>query len=131
MNRPGHDNTRFFLGTEVEHTPALGMKTLFVIGVQPVQDIDAMLNDAWRGTSQGSTAPGDCGTGQCHMSDVASCTSWSPSDGHNHAYQATGVGGDRWYRFNGASGDALPLSMEGRNHCGTIWPGWLTGWSDV
>jgi hypothetical protein len=52
MNRPGHDNTRFFLGTEVEHTPALGMKTLFVIGVQPVQDIDAMLNDAWRRNCQ-------------------------------------------------------------------------------
>lgn len=49
MNRPGHDNTRFFLGTEVEHTPALGMKTLFVIGVQPVTDIDAMLDDAYLG----------------------------------------------------------------------------------
>lgn len=49
MIRPGHDNTRFFLGTEIEHTPAMGMKTLFVIGVQPVQDIDAMLDDAYLG----------------------------------------------------------------------------------
>ena len=30
----------FFTGTEIEHTPAYGMKTLFVVGVQPVSDID-------------------------------------------------------------------------------------------
>jgi hypothetical protein len=29
----------FFIGTEVEHTPAYGKKTLFVTGVQPVDDI--------------------------------------------------------------------------------------------
>jgi hypothetical protein len=29
----------FFTGTEVEHTPAFGMKTLFVTGVQPVEHI--------------------------------------------------------------------------------------------
>lgn len=39
MDRPGHENTRFFVGTEVEHTPAFGMKTLFVVGIQPVADI--------------------------------------------------------------------------------------------
>ena len=34
-NRDGHtDDTRYFIGTEVEHTPAYGQKTLFVIGVQ-------------------------------------------------------------------------------------------------
>lgn len=40
MNRAGHDNARFFFGTEVEHTPAYGMNTLFVIGVQPGDDIE-------------------------------------------------------------------------------------------
>ena len=30
------DNILFFVGNEVEHTPAYGMKTLFVTGVQPV-----------------------------------------------------------------------------------------------
>ena len=41
MNRQGHENARFFYGTEVEHTPALGKKTLFVVGVQSVDDIAA------------------------------------------------------------------------------------------
>jgi hypothetical protein len=39
MNRPGHENASFFFGTEVEHTPAHGRNTLFVIGVQSVTDI--------------------------------------------------------------------------------------------
>ena len=42
-NRPEHDNTNFFTGTEVEHTPALGKKTLFVVGVQTEDDIVAHL----------------------------------------------------------------------------------------
>ena len=41
MNREGHENAAFFYGTEVEHTPALGKKTLFVVGVQSVDDIAA------------------------------------------------------------------------------------------
>ena len=37
MIRPDHDESiKFFTGTEVEHTPAYGKKTLFVIGVQDV-----------------------------------------------------------------------------------------------
>jgi len=44
MNRPDHDESvKFFTGTEVEHTPALGKKTLFVVGVQSVDDIAAHL----------------------------------------------------------------------------------------
>ena len=34
------DNVLFFVGTEVEHTPAYGMKTLFVTGVQSQEDIE-------------------------------------------------------------------------------------------
>jgi hypothetical protein len=30
------DDIMFFVGNEVEHTPAYGMKTLFVVGVQPI-----------------------------------------------------------------------------------------------
>ena len=41
MNREGHENTAFFTGTEVEHTPAFGKKTLFVVGVQTTDDIAA------------------------------------------------------------------------------------------
>jgi hypothetical protein len=33
------DNVVFFIGNEVEHTPAYGMRTLFVTGVQPVEVI--------------------------------------------------------------------------------------------
>ena len=44
MNRPEHDNTKFFVGTEVEHTPAYGKKTLFVIGVQDYHQILEIVN---------------------------------------------------------------------------------------
>jgi hypothetical protein len=33
MNRQGHEGVDFFVGTEVEHSPAFGMRTLFVVGV--------------------------------------------------------------------------------------------------
>lgn len=45
MNREGHENNDFFVGYEVERTPAYGMKTLFVIGTHPVDYIEAGLND--------------------------------------------------------------------------------------
>jgi len=33
------DNINFFVGNEIEHTPAYGMKTLFVVGVQDISII--------------------------------------------------------------------------------------------
>jgi hypothetical protein len=33
------EDVNFFTGTEVEHTPAFGMKTLFVVGIQPIDSI--------------------------------------------------------------------------------------------
>jgi hypothetical protein len=41
MNRDGHDSVKFFVGTEVEHSPAYGMRTLFVVGVQDSTEIVA------------------------------------------------------------------------------------------
>ena len=41
MDRPGHENIKFFTGTEVEHSPALGHRTLFVVGIQ---DASVILN---------------------------------------------------------------------------------------
>lgn len=38
-----NDNVVFFIGNEVEHTPAFGMKTLFVTGIQPVEAIEGVL----------------------------------------------------------------------------------------
>ena len=47
MNRNYKDGTAkdviFFIGNEVEHTPAYGKKTLFVTGVQPVEHIELNL----------------------------------------------------------------------------------------
>lgn len=45
MIRPDHDESvKFFTGTEVEHTPALGKKTLFVVGVQTEEHIASNIN---------------------------------------------------------------------------------------
>lgn len=41
MNRAGHNHASIFIGTEVEHTPAYGQKTLFVVGVQDIELINA------------------------------------------------------------------------------------------
>jgi hypothetical protein len=40
------DNVQFFIGTEIEHTPAFGLKTLFVTGIHPVDEIALNLNGA-------------------------------------------------------------------------------------
>eukprot|EP01048_Picozoa_sp_COSAG05_P023862 COSAG05_NODE_5350_length_1199_cov_9.807273_1_plen_244_part_00 len=50
-------------------------------------------------------------------------------DKHGDCSSGTGVGGGRWYRFAGAGGDALPLTPPGYRHCGTGFPGWLSGWA--
>lgn len=42
------DNVTFFVGSEVEHTPAYGMKTLFVTGLQPVEIIEDHLSKVTR-----------------------------------------------------------------------------------
>ena len=46
MIREGHEEVRFFQGKEVEHTPAYGKQTLFVVGVQPLADIALNLHGA-------------------------------------------------------------------------------------
>ena len=44
MIREGHKDTKFFYGTEAEHTPAFGMPTLFVVGIQEEEWIGYHLN---------------------------------------------------------------------------------------
>jgi len=39
MDRDPINGEKFFTGIEVEHTPAYGKQTLFVVGVQPVEQI--------------------------------------------------------------------------------------------
>ena len=43
MKRDGHNNVAFFIGPEVEHTPAYSKKTLFVVGKQ---DLDTIVKHA-------------------------------------------------------------------------------------
>lgn len=43
MNRSGHETAKFFYGREVEHTPALNMKTMFVIGYHTQEEIEQRL----------------------------------------------------------------------------------------
>jgi hypothetical protein len=84
------------------------------------------VSDVWRGTS----APAEHiphGAGATHTGDITAvdcgCCGQDSS-----ACQATGVGNGDWYRFVGAGGDALPLSPPGKEHCGTHFSGWLSGW---
>ena len=39
------DNITFFTGVEIEKTPALGMKTLFVVGVQDPYSVMEMAGE--------------------------------------------------------------------------------------
>jgi hypothetical protein len=39
MERLGHEDVKWFIGTEVEHTPAFGKKTLFIVGIQDIVGI--------------------------------------------------------------------------------------------
>jgi hypothetical protein len=46
VNRQGHKDTKFFVGEEIEHTPAHGLRTLFVVGLQNYSDIVKAIDDA-------------------------------------------------------------------------------------
>lgn len=46
MNRDPETGVQFFTGTEVEHTPAFGKRTLFVVGIPDVDEIEAVLADS-------------------------------------------------------------------------------------
>jgi hypothetical protein len=43
MNREGHEQVDFFVGREVEHSPAFGHRTLFVVGIQDASVIMNMV----------------------------------------------------------------------------------------
>lgn len=45
LNRNPDSGPSFFVADEVEHTPACGMKTLFVVGYHTPEDIDKVLYD--------------------------------------------------------------------------------------
>ena len=41
------NDVQFFIGQEVEHTPAYGMKTLFVVGLHTTNEIEKLLEDSF------------------------------------------------------------------------------------
>jgi hypothetical protein len=45
MNRAGHEQVDFFVGREVEHSPAFGHLTLFVVGIQDASVIINMVKN--------------------------------------------------------------------------------------
>lgn len=45
MNRDGHNDVAYFIGPEVEHTPAYSKRTLFVVGKQDVAQIERMARE--------------------------------------------------------------------------------------
>lgn len=45
MKREGHNSVKFFVGNEIEHTPAHGMRTLFVVGLQDVTEIGLKMQE--------------------------------------------------------------------------------------
>jgi len=48
MNRQGHETANFFVGTEVEASPVIGHRTLFVVGLQDADQIMWQLGESDR-----------------------------------------------------------------------------------
>ena len=63
INSDDRKQTKYFVGTEIEHTPCKGQKTLFVVGIQLIDEVIALakqheLNHIYLGASQ-SFSPQD------------------------------------------------------------------------
>jgi hypothetical protein len=86
---------------------------------QPYTAVD----DAWRSVSTIMHGTMDRGHGDC-----ASGAGYSGIYSGDGLPQRQVLPGGRWYRFTGASGDALPLTPPDYNQCGTLYKGWLSGW---
>lgn len=48
MDRPGHDRANFFIGREIERSPVIGHRTMFVVGVQDLEQILWQIGEADR-----------------------------------------------------------------------------------
>lgn len=46
MKRIGHEDAKFFTGIEIEHTPVHGHKTMFVVGLQDIEQIKWQIGEA-------------------------------------------------------------------------------------
>jgi hypothetical protein len=48
MNRAGHEQADFFVGREVEHSPAFGQLTMFVVGLQSMEAITQAIDTHYK-----------------------------------------------------------------------------------
>jgi len=58
IDTEGRQNVDYFIGVEVEHTPMKGERTLFVVGIKPVEEIVLKVDNLrhiYLGTSQSFT----------------------------------------------------------------------------
>ena len=91
MIREGHEDVRFFIGEEVEHTPAFGMRTLFVVGVQPTAEIHAKAlaykcDHIYFGANQSFP-----------KLDINDATGWRPWEDMIKLMLRSGIGGNHRY----------------------------------
>eukprot|EP01046_Picozoa_sp_COSAG06_P011042 COSAG06_NODE_620_length_13728_cov_23.894563_4_plen_660_part_00 len=94
------------------------------------------ISDTWRNIHNKGDGPPDpdgrgCSRGHCYgmdAIDLANDTNWACS---KSTTAGTGVGGGRWYRFIGKDNTGMATAPVANDHCGTAWPGWLSGWGDV
>jgi hypothetical protein len=95
MIREGHDDTvNFFVGTEVEHTPAFGKKTLFVIGLQSPATIHAYAvahecDHIYFGANMSFPNPGINDAEVWKQWESMIVTMLSSGRDHAHSYQCT------------------------------------------
>jgi hypothetical protein len=81
MNRLGHENINFFFGTEVEHTPAHGLYTMFVVGIQDVLSIQTQL-DKRQGAIGHIYFGANMSFPKCGIDDVDVWRSWEDMIAH-------------------------------------------------
>lgn len=72
MNRSGHESADFFFGQEVEHTPALGQDTLFVIGYHTQEEIQTVLDQSNQSVNHIFFGAND----SYHPTSVSEITAW-------------------------------------------------------
>ena len=90
MNRDGHNEVSFFIGTEVEHTPAFGKRTLFVVGLQ---DPDIV----WQEFHNNDCEHIYFGANQSFPKLDTNSKQWKPWEDMISLMLRSGLGGDHYY----------------------------------
>ena len=92
------------------------------------------ITDTWRNIHNKGDGPPDpdgrgCSRGHCYGMDQIDLGANGTCSKHA---AGTGVGGGKWYRFVGKDNTGMAtVPPASSDHCGTAWPGWLSGWGDI